>query len=96
MKLKKYMPLSVCFMMVLLVMVSFSGADTVVMKKQAKKQIEDEYSDIDKALNQSAEGGKVAGAVSMEEPFVDNFSGGLSQEIDDTVRSQNELESKEY
>ena len=96
MKLKRHISVSACSIFVLVIAFSSADADTVVMKKQAKKQIEDEYSDIDKALNQSAEGGKVAGAVSMEEPFVDNFSGGLSQEIDDTVRSQNELESKEY
>lgn len=96
MKIKNYTVIGVCFILLAAVAVSFAAAGPVITEEDSKRQIEREGGDINRALNQSAQGGKLAGEVEMEQPFVDNFSGGLPQEIDDTVRSQNELQDKDY
>ena len=94
MKFNSLVSIGVCVFLVASRAVSFAGP--VITEEDSRKEIESEGRDISRALNESAQEGKLAGEVGMEEPFVDNFSGGLAQEMDDTVRSQNELENKKY
>ncbi|NQT32955.1 MAG: hypothetical protein HQ594_04710 [Candidatus Omnitrophica bacterium] len=61
--------------------------------RTAKEAEEEEYTDIDTMLNKSAQQGKLAGEVDSASMVSDAESGGLSQQIQDTIEAQNELEN---
>ena len=51
-----------------------------------------EYSSINEELNSDAKEGKFAGETDMEDAFASDYSGGLGQQIGDTVEAQNEMQ----
>ncbi len=92
--MKKRILITISVMVMLFII---SSQTTIFAKNESGMKSSDaipdsEYSAINKELNSDAKEGKFAGETDMEDAFASNYSGGLSQQIGDTVEAQNEMQ----
>ncbi len=96
MKLKTFMFVLVGILVIASFMYPKLSAKTHIKGTSEAEAFNEEYSAVNSVLKGASAEGKEAGEVQMESQFENADSGGMEQQISDTVKAQNELESNRW
>ncbi|MFC1643848.1 hypothetical protein ACFL5C_00775 [Candidatus Omnitrophota bacterium] len=93
MKKKRAVMITVLVMLLIVLFQTTINAKNEIGKKGSDAIPNSEYSAINEALNGAEQQGKLAGQTDMEAAF-ETDSGGVKQQIEDSVKAQNELQNQ--
>ncbi|MFC1480260.1 hypothetical protein ACFL5Y_02290 [Candidatus Omnitrophota bacterium] len=93
MKKKRAVMITVLVILLIVLFQTTINAKNTIGEKNSGTIPDNEYSVINEALNGAEQQGKLAGQTDMEDAF-ETDSGGVKQQIEDSVKAQNELENQ--